>query len=99
MGAHIVTTKKSVDIILDDFCEAVRAFLNKAGRPPESEELIQDIQEVIRRLEAQEPGKKPTQQKVAEALGIEPRTLRARLATCRIKWDEMLRLCGWQKRK
>jgi hypothetical protein len=99
MGAPIVTTKKSVDIILDDFCEAVRAFLNKAGRPPESGELIQDVQEAVRRLEATEPGKNPTQQKVAEELGIDPRTLRARLATSRIRWDDLLRLCGCKKRK
>jgi hypothetical protein len=57
MGAPIITTKKSVEIILNDFCEAVRVFLNKAGRPPEVEELIQDVQEAVQRLELKNPAR------------------------------------------
>jgi len=97
LGAPSVTTGESVDIILADFCETIRAFLNRPGRPLESAELIRHVQEAVERLKAEHPRQKPTQEKVAEILGIEPRTLRARLATCHIKWSELLRLCGWKR--
>jgi hypothetical protein len=90
-----VTTEESVSVLLANLVQLLRKLLSQKGRPLETPGLLRDVQTAIRKLKVK-PGKRPTQQQVADIMRTQPRTLRQRMATYGIKtWGELLLACKY----
>jgi len=93
-----------VDIILADLRKAVREFLSiDVGRPVETLDHLRRTREALKNLDDRKhlraSGKNPTQQQVAEELGIDARALRVWARSCGLSWSEWLRACGWDRKE
>jgi hypothetical protein len=90
-----VTTEKSVELLLGDLNGAIKMFLGKKGRRRETAKLLQDMQAAIKRLKLQ-PGEQPTQEQVAESMGVDSRALRKNMTAHGVKtWNELLLACEY----
>jgi hypothetical protein len=91
----LVTDEASVDTILADLNSGIRKFLRKPGRRRETPKLLDEMHSAVMRLRLK-TSEKPTQEKVAQTIGIDARTLRKNMTSCGIKsWDEMLLACEY----
>lgn len=86
--------------ILREFESVATDFLQiRSGRPVETEQHLTETKQALEQLELkgkiQRGGKLPTQELVASKLGINSRSLREWRKTCKLKWHEFLRACGW----
>lgn len=87
--------------ILRDLTATIRnGFLRiRAGRPAEVRQRLEDTREALKRIKRKKKlrqGKKPTQQQVAEELGIGVRTLRDWPHACKLTWDEWVTASQWE---
>lgn len=91
MGAPPVYDEEVVDGLIDQFRSAVKGYLGvpPTGRPVETKLRLLETAGALKRLAIAR--KKPTQELIAEELGIEPRSLRDWPKSCGLNWNEFLR--------
>jgi len=85
--------EETADWILRDLTATIRkGFLRiRAGRPAEVRQQLEDTREALERIKRKKrlrDGRKPTQQQVAEELGIGVRALRDWPQARKLSWDE-----------
>jgi hypothetical protein len=102
MNAPRIYGEDAADLITRTLTETIRTeFLGvEAGRPAEVRQKLEDTREALKRIKEKKKlgaGKKPTQQLVAEELGIGVRALRNWPRTCNLTWDEWVNASQWER--
>jgi hypothetical protein len=93
--------EETAEWILRDLTATIKkGFLRiRAGRPAEVGQQLKDTREALNRIKKRKKlsdGTKPTQQQVAEELGIGVRTLRQWPRACKLTWEEWLTASQWE---
>lgn len=101
MGAPGMYDETMLKEILRVFVGVATEFLDiKPGRPRETEKHLLEVSEALDRLEKSgriQTDEIPSQELVAERIGVTARVLRDWCRACGLKWHEFLRACGWPR--
>lgn len=102
MQAPRIYGEEAAELITRTLTETIRTeFLGiEAGRPAKVRQQLADTREALKRIREKKKlgqGKKPTQQQVAEELGIGVRALRNWPRTCNLTWDECVTASQWKR--
>jgi len=95
MHAPRIYDAEAADLVLRPLTETIRKeFLRiKAGRPAEVRKHMEETREAVRQLVEKgelRAGDRPTEEQLAEKIGIDERLLRNWPGTCNLTWDEWL---------
>jgi hypothetical protein len=93
--------EETAEWILRDLTATIRKeFLRiKAGRPSEVRKHLEETREAVGRLVTKgvlRIADRPTQEQVAEEIGVDARSMRDWLTACDLSWEEWITASQWQ---